>query len=475
MGVAEVGMTDANANRPEGAGPAGNGTGKPASGGALLTAYGWGGRLALPLLAGIYAWRVRRGKEELARRDERFGRTAHRRPEGPLVWVHAASVGETNAVLPLIEWIAGRGMTVLLTTGTVTSANVAAERLPRGAIHQYFPFDVMPAIDRFLDHWRPTAAIAVESEIWPATLSRLSRRGIPTVIVNGRMSESSFHGWRRLGSAAACVFGALDLCLAQSGGDAERFQRLGVADVRVAGNLKFDVPMLSVDAGQLSGLGAVIGERPVWFAASTHEGEEEIIARLHAMLRETFPDLLLVCAPRHPHRGRAVADIFAQAGHDVSQRSLGHAIRKATAVYVADTMGEMGLFYRLAQVAFVGGSLVPKGGHNPIEPAQLGCAIVCGPSTRNSIKIYELLSAAGGAHVAGSEEELGRTLTQLIGDPQARATMAAAARGAVADGQGALTRVIAALDPIFAPTAPGNGTPATNAGSRGKDRAGDRT
>lgn len=418
--------------------------------GLILSAYLLTGYLALPLLAGLYRWRVRRGKEDEARRGERFGVASRPRPEGDLVWVHAASVGETNAVLPLVETMAARGLAVLLTTGTVTSAQVAAQRLPAGAVHQYVPFDVAPVLDRFLGHWRPSLAIMVESEIWPAMLALLSERAIPVVVVNGRMSEGSFRGWRRLGASAGAVFGAVGLCLAQSERDGRFFAGLGVRDVRVPGNLKFDVEPLAADEAELARLRAAIGARPVWIAASTHEGEEAACARIHARLRRDHPDLLLVCAPRHPERGPAVAEVFAEAGLDVALRSRGEPIRPGTQVYVADTIGELGLFYRLAGVAFVGGSLVERGGQNPIEPAQLGCAVVSGPSIRNFSKIYKALGECGGAMVAADEDAAGEAIARLLADAAARRQAVAAAGAVVAAGSGALARVCAALEPLLA-------------------------
>lgn len=416
------------------------------AGGLLLQGYRLAGRIAAPGLKLLHAYRTRRGKEDVARRGERFGIAGIPRPEGTYVWVHAASVGETNAVLPLVSWLVERNLKVVLTTGTLTSAQIAAERLPEGAVHQFVPFDVVPLVARFLATWRPRLAIMVESEVWPATLSELRTAGIPVVIVNGRMSEKSHRGWMRISGTARAVFGCVSLCLAQSSRDAERFRALGVRDVRSTGNLKFDVPALPDDAVARAKLSSEIGARPVWIAASTHPGEEEILARVHDALRREFSDLLLICVPRHPERGPEVADVFARAGHDVSLRSRGEAIRKGTNVYVADTIGELGIFYRLARLAFIGGSLVPHGGQNPIEPAQIGCAILTGPHVRNFSSIYRILREVGGARSVADEAALKKETARLLADEAQVEKLADAARSFAADGQGALEVAKAALE-----------------------------
>ncbi|MDJ0930254.1 3-deoxy-D-manno-octulosonic acid transferase [Breoghania sp.] len=416
------------------------------AGGVLLAAYRLAGRFSVAGLKLLHARRVRCGKEDPARRGERFGVPGLSPRPGPHVWVHAASVGETNAVLPLIEWLVGRGLNVVLTTGTVTSAHLAAECLPEGGVHQYVPYDVVPLVERFLDTWRPKLAIMVESEIWPTTFSELAARNIPTVVVNGRMSERSCRGWLRFGSGARGVFGCLTMCLAQSEADAERFACLGVREVRAMGNLKFDVPALPYDEAARAALAAEIGDRPVWIAASTHPGEEEMLAAIHKALRETVPDLLLISAPRHPECGPEVADVFARAGHDVSLRSRAEAIRGGTDVYVADTIGELGLFYRLAPIAFIGGSLVPHGGQNPIEPAQIGCAILSGSNVRNFSGIYRSLRDARGALLVKDAADLREELTRLLNDDAAIADLAEAARGCARSGQGALAAVTEVLE-----------------------------
>ena len=277
---------------------------------------------------------------------ERYGRASLPRPPGRLIWVHAASVGETNAVLPLIERLTAVGFAVLLTTTTLTSATVAAARLPSGAVHQFAPFDLAPYVTRFLGYWRPDFAIFVELELWPTMVRKLSGRGIPLVLVNARLSERSFRGWRRFAGFAGTVFTGITLCLAQSPGDAERFGKLGATNVRFAGNLKFDVPPLAADKGAVQRLKAAIGDRPVWVAAQTHEGEEEIVAEAHRRIRERHADALTIIVPRHPERGDAIRALLAGGGLTVAQRSRGNPLLREIDVYLADTLGELGLFYR---------------------------------------------------------------------------------------------------------------------------------
>lgn len=407
------------------------------------------GRLARPLVWGLLAFRTARGKEDRARRGERFGRPSRPRPPGPLVWVHAASVGEFSAVLPLVEAIVGRGVSVLVTTGTVTSARIAAERLPVGALHQFVPLDIAPYVSTFLDAWRPAAALFVESEVWPVALDEAARRGIPRIVVNARLSARSFRRWRKLPATARAMFGSVDLVLAQSEGDGERFAGLGAAKVEVTGNLKFDGPPPPADPVELAALQAVVGVRPLWVAASTHRGEDEVVAAAHRLIAASRPDVLTVLVPRHPERGGRIAEMVTAAGLGVALRSRGEPIRPETSVYVADTIGELGLFYRLAPVAFVGGSLVARGGQNPIEPARLGAAVLAGPNVANFAAIYADLAGAAALATVTDADGLATAVGALLDDPAA-ATTAATTAAAVADRHaGALERTRARLEPLL--------------------------
>ena len=428
--------------------------GRPVAGRGLVPLWRGLGGIGRPLLWALVAARASRGKEDIHRIGERFGKASAARPPGPLLWVHAASVGETTAVLPLIERLTGRGFSAVLTTGTVTSAKVAAARLPAGAVHQFVPFDVVAYVRRFLDLWRPSAAIFVESELWPVALGEAARRAIPRIIVNGRLSERSYGRWRGLPVTAGAMFGLVDLCLAQSADDAARFSDLGIGDVRVSGNLKVDGPPPPADATALAGLAAALGTRPRWVAASTHPGEEGIVADAHARLAAARPDLLTILVPRHPHRGPKIAAALARRGLQVALRSRGEPIGPATGVYVADTIGELGLFYRLSPVAFVGGSIMVRGGQNPIEPIRLGAAVVAGPRVENFRALYADLEAAGGMATVRDGADLAAVVGRLLGDEAEVRRHIAAGQTVAAAHSGALERSLAMLAPLLDGLAP---------------------
>jgi 3-deoxy-D-manno-octulosonic-acid transferase len=412
-----------------------------------LATYRTAGRLATPLVALALGLRERAGKEDPARRPERRGVAGRPRPAGRLVWVHAASVGETLAVIDLVERLVARGTPVLVTSGTVTSAAIATERLPVGALHQYVPVDVGPWVERFLDHWRPDLAVFVESEIWPATIHALDRRGIPRVLVNARVSERSARRWHLLDGLPRALFGGFALVLAQSEADGERFAGLGAPCVRPTGNLKFDRPPLPVDAAELARLSGLLAGRPVWVAASTHDGEEAIAAAVHARLKTRLADLLTVIAPRHPRRGDEIEAALTAAGLRVARRSRAETPEAETDVYLADTIGEMGLVYRLAPIAFVGGSLVPHGGQNPIEPARLGVAVLHGAAVRNFADLYRALDEGGAARRVADADDLAEAVAALLADESTRAAMIDRAHGIVDRSTGALDRTLAALAP----------------------------
>lgn len=425
------------------------------SGGGLTPVWRVVGRLARPLLWGLLAVRTARGKEDRGRRGERFGKPSRPRPAGPLIWVHAASVGEFSAVLPLVEAMVGRGIAALVTTGTITSARIAADRLPAGAVHQFVPLDVAPYVSRFLDAWRPAAALFVESEVWPVALGETARRGIPRIVVNARLSARSYRRWRKLPATAHAMFGAVDLVLAQSEDDGERFAGLGATTVEVTGNLKVDGPPPPADADELAALTALVGTRPRWVAASTHRGEDEIVAAAHRLIAASRPDTLTILVPRHPERGARIVEMVTAAGLGVALRSRGEPIRPDTAVYVADTIGELGLFYRLAPVAFVGGSLVERGGQNPIEPARLGAAVLAGPNVANFAALYGDLADAGALATVTDADSLAAAVGALLDDPAA-AEAAARNAAAVADRHaGALARTLSRLSPLFDAVAAG--------------------
>jgi 3-deoxy-D-manno-octulosonic-acid transferase len=417
---------------------------------AALRLYGTIGRLASPLADAALRWRARRGKEDGTRRSERLGLAGRARPDGALVWVHAASVGETVAALPLVDRVAGRGAALLVTTGTVTAAEIAARRLPEGAVHQFAPIDTPAAVDRFLDHWRPDLALFAESELWPTTLRGLRRRRTPLAIVNARMSDRSFRSWRRVAPVARTVLGQADLFVAQTLDDADRLRLLGARRVVVGGNLKFDAPPPAADAEAVAALKRARDGRVVFLAASTHAGEEAAVIAAHARLAGAGARLLTILAPRHPERGDAVAAEIAAAGLSHRRRSKGESFDPETGIFLADTIGEMGLWYRLADFAFLGGSMVRHGGQNPIEPAKLMVPVLHGPHVGNFRDVYAALADAGAVLPVGDEPTLAEGMRRLIAEPATRDRLAREARACVDRFGGALDRTLEVLEPYLA-------------------------
>lgn len=415
----------------------------------ILAVYRLAGYAAIPILPLALSWRARRGKEDRTRLGERYGCASAARPSGRLAWVHAASVGETNAVMPLIEELTGAGIAVVFTSGTVTSAGIAATRLPAGAFHQFSPVDAPPIINRFLRHWRPNLALFVESELWPTAIVKLSALGIPQILVNARLSLRSYRGWRRFSGVARSVFGRIPLCLAQSAADAQRYKALGAKRVVVTGNLKFDVPPPNVDEDKLALFLSATAERPIWVAASTHDGEETIIGEAHRMVRDRFPNLLTIIVPRHPNRGPAVQAALRASGFGVARRSSGDPIEEQTEIYVADTLGELGLFYRVAPIAFLGGSLIPHGGQNPIEPVRLACAVLHGPHVHNFSDIYSTIDDSGAAPKISDAASLAKALATLLASPEATRRCASLIADALKPFSGALSATMAELDPYL--------------------------
>ncbi|MDN2566244.1 lipid IV(A) 3-deoxy-D-manno-octulosonic acid transferase [Aquibium sp. A9E412] len=418
---------------------------------AILWTYRWAGAAAFPMIGGYVAWRASKGKEDRRRRRERYGQAGRPRPPGPLIWMHAASVGETIAVVGLIERILAHGITVVLTTGTVTSAQVAEERLGARVIHQYVPLDLKPAVSRFLDHWRPDLAIIAESEIWPMTILELGARRVPQVLVNGRLSDRSFANWKKRASLAEALFENLAHVIAQSETDGERFRALGARPVTVSGNLKVDTTPPPVDQAALGNLRAAIGARPTWAAVSTHPGEEAVAAAVHRKVKARHPALLTIVVPRHPERAEAIERELAGAGLAVARRSRGDAVTAQTDVLLGDTIGEMGLYLRLTEIAFVGRSLTGEGGQNPIEPAVLGTAVLAGPNVQNFREAYRKLIDRGGARLVRDGDMLAGAVGALLAEQRVRTAMSGAGRAAVGEMAGALDRTWQALEPYIHP------------------------
>jgi 3-deoxy-D-manno-octulosonic-acid transferase len=397
----------------------------------------------------LLARRLKRGKENPARLPERRGEASKPRPAGPLIWVHGASVGEMLAVVPLIERLRAQNFAVLVTSGTVTSAALAEHRLPAGALHQFIPLDAPRFVARFLEHWRPDLALFVESELWPNFIVASANRKIPIIMVNGRLSERSFRRWRLMPSVISALLARFDHCLTQSSADAQRYAQLGAPRVSSTGNLKLDVPAPPVDEQTLRRFKSLVAERRIVAAASTHPGEEATMIAAHRQLRANNKSLLTLIAPRHPARGPGIADIASAAGLAVGLRSRGDLPKPDIEVYVADTLGELGMIYRLAPIVFMGGSLARHGGQNPIEAVRLGAAVIHGPHVWNFAEIYAALDKANGAKPVADEETLVAHLGEWLGNGSARNATAEAAKAAVGKLGGALERTLAALDPYL--------------------------
>lgn len=431
----------------------------------MLSAYRVLGSAAYPFMGPYIAWRASRGKEERARRGERYGKTPIARPNGPVIWAHAASVGETVAMVPLIDSIAATGIHILLTTGTVTSAKVVAEQLGSKVIHQYAPLDLQQAVNNFLDHWKPDLAIGCESEIWPTTVLSLGRRHIPQVLVNARLSDRSFAAWQKRPALAEALFENFAHVVAQSELDGERFRTLGARPVSVSGNIKVDTAPPPADERALSTLQRQIDGRPAWAAISTHDGEEEIAAEVHRMLKVRYPQLVTIIVPRHPERAPAIEAMLTQKGLKIASRSRGEPIAPDTDVLLGDTIGEMGLYLQLTEIAFIGNSLTTEGGHNPMEPAMMGAAVLTGRNVQNFRDSFQRLIKNGGARVVKDRNMLAGAVNFLLSNPAQLRAMIEAGVSTVKDMRGALDRTLLSLEPFIQPLVlqaqlPGNGSQA---------------
>lgn len=408
-------------------------------------------RMAATVAAPILLSRRRSsGKEHATRWPERMGVASIERPGGRVLWFHAASVGESLSTLALLDEVARRAPTaqLLLTTGTVTAAELLERRLPADVLTQFMPMDRLAWVQRFLDHWRPDAAVLVESELWPNLLGELGRRKIPAAIVNGRLSERSARRWAGAPAVARDLVDAFRIVLAQSEADAQRWRALGARDVRALGNLKYAADPLP-DSDELHALLAARGDRPGWSFVSSHEGEEEFALEADAILRASHPDLLTVLAPRHPMRADAVAELARTRGRIVSRdesQPLGD-------VHVIGALGRLGAVFRAVPVACVGGSFVAIGGHNPIEPARLGAATLFGPDMRNFAEVADSLLAAGAAKQVQDAAALADAVRTLLAHPDKTNAMGEAGRKFAAGERAVLDAVADALAPVLVYTA----------------------
>lgn len=420
-----------------------------------LAAYRVATRLLEPFAPRLLDARARRGREDPIRVDERLGVAGVARPAGELVWLHGVSVGETLSLLPVVERLRAErpDLAVLVTSGTTTAAGLLARRLPPGALHQYAPVDAPGAVAAFLDHWRPAAAVFVESELWPNLILEARARGVKLVLASARITEKTADGWARFGGAVRRILSAFDCILPQDEASAERLAALGARiDGRV--NLKLAGGPLPHDPAAFTRLSAAIGDRPVILAASTHEGEEIALVRALDRLADR---LCLIIAPRHPDRSAEIATTLRRDGYSLAVRSAGQTPDADTDLYLADTLGEMGLLMRLADVVVLGGSfapalgLPPVGGHNPLEPARLGRPTVTGPDAGNWQAVTALMKDGGGLAVVASPSDLPGVVAPLLADPSAARAMGERGRRSAAEAGSGLETLWDALQPLLPP------------------------
>jgi len=361
-----------------------------------------------PFLESFLLKREAKGKEDKARRHERRGQPKMSRPEGKVIWCHGASVGESISLLSLVDRLLKKypKCHVMVTTGTVTSAKVMAERLPDRAFHQYIPVDHPKWVSSFLDHWQPDMVIWTESDFWPNILAEVKSRAIPAVLLNSRISKKSFKRWKFFSGWAKEILSTFRLCLSQNQNEANRLTDLGAYHAEPSGNLKYASLPLPYDEKALADFENQIENRTKWQVVCTHLGEEEIMIRVHKALSKKLPAVLTVIIPRHPDRGAEIAELCQKEGVTCALRSANEKITDDTQIYIADTLGEMGLFLRAIPLVVMGGSFIPHGGHNPIEPAQLSCQLIYGPHMFNFITICEDFEDAGAVRKVATEAEL---------------------------------------------------------------------
>jgi 3-deoxy-D-manno-octulosonic-acid transferase len=425
---------------------------EPASQTGLLRAYRGATRALGPLLPLWMGRRARAGKEDLARLNERKGIASLPRPNGPLVWMHGASVGECTMLLPLISQFRKDrpDINILITSATVTAANLLEVRLPDGCFHQYVPLDHPKYVSAFLDYWTPDTALWAESEIWPNMITEAKSRGVKMALINARMSENSLNGWAKRAASAKAVFSKFDLILAADKRTGDSLGWFTERDIFATGNLKDAGETLPANAEDLRRLQQSLAGRPIWCAASTHMGEDELILRAHEDILSVHPNALLILAPRHPERRDDILDLINSCEFTSSVRSKGQTPNKKTQVYLFDTIGEMGLAFRLAALTFVCGSLV-KGltGHNPLEPARLGSAVLTGGNTASFSETYNAMFSFGAARRVLSPEIIGKEITALFSDQDVLENLREKARRYAESRDDVLTYVWDELQPLL--------------------------
>ncbi len=398
--------------------------------------------------------RVAKGKEDPARLKERMGVTSKPRPDGPLLWLHAASVGEAQSALILIKAILEqhKALHILVTTGTLTSATLMEKSLPERVFHQFYPLDHPAWVEHFLDHWHPNLVLWMESELWPNMLIGIKQRKIPAALVNAKLSDRSFKRWRLMTGGARKILGAFSLVLTQTQKDTQRYGALGAHNVFYTDNIKHSAAALPADDQALKLLIAHTAQRPIWLFASTHDGEEDMAARIHARLKNTFADILTIIVPRHPERGEEIYASCDRAGLGTTLRGENHIMPgENTDIYIANTLGELGLFYRAAPIAVIGRSFSNDGGggHNPIEAAQLNCAVLCGPNVQNLQEIYDDMLDAEAVIQCPDQPALYNQLSALLSDIDMLKTQQKRAINYAREKDKVLPRILQQLSPLL--------------------------
>lgn len=378
-----------------------------------LTLYRFALRAAAPLVPVVLGRRTKAGKEDAARSGERRGEASRPRPQGQLVWIHGASVGESLVALTLAQRLtaAHRDLGVLITSGTRTSAGLIAERAGARVMHQYVPVDRLDYVRRFLDHWQPDLAVFAESELWPNLVLETARANTPMALVNARMNAASLKSWARWPDSARWLLACFDWIGPADRRTADGLSALLGRDLALAGNLKLEAAPALPDSGELQAVRHAIGSRPVWVAASTHAGEEDILLAAHATLLREQPDALMILAPRHPERGDEIAALLDGAGLAYARRSARETPDANMPVWLADTLGEMGLWFAAAPVAFIAGSLKDGiGGHNPVEATRSGAAVLSGPYFASFEDVYAAYREHGAVRIASSQSKIAEAI-----------------------------------------------------------------
>lgn len=410
--------------------------------------------LSFPILKGWIYYRAHLGKEDQLRIKERFGETAQPRPSGTVIWFHSASVGETISILPLLEKIqkAYPNYHFLLTTTTVTSAKLVATKFPTTFSHQFLPIDYPKAVRRFLNHWRPHLAIWVESEFWPV-LTYYTSACCPLISLNTRISYRSFRFWQRFPSLIRWMLARFTLFFPQSSLDAHHLKKLGANDkiIHLLGNLKYASATLPFEASLLEFYQQQFKDRIIWIAASTHPSEEKMIAEIHKELKKAFPDLLTLIAPRHPTRTSEILNEFKELEVSVITRSSKLSITEHTDIFLVDTLGELGLFYQLCPISFIGGSFINHGGHNILEPARLNCTVIFGPFVSNFEEMCAQFLTKNAACQVENSHDLKKLLHELFSTPSLQANYSKAALMTANEYEGIIDKICDQLTPYLNP------------------------